>query len=192
MKGEPERAEKSRRRRRRGETEQDAHLVFSVWEVPLSPTPTAHTFSTEGSQPLQARAESSIQHPQLRTDLLLGDADGVLLDAVTIRSGAAGGLDAAHESLLTLLQAQADVLELREIRPGNCLVLVFCKLGTNHKSSSQPRSVPARSPPCWHCGAEVFAQVENKRIRSSRCNRAENGSSHRTPHQDPHPNGTEL
>lgn len=115
-------------------------------------------------KPAQAQATSSSRQLPPLTDLLLGNAEGVLLDAVTVCSGTAGGLDAAHESLLTLLQAQTDVLELGEIRPGNSLVLVFCTSQTKQKSGSQPRAVPSWSPGAI-CSTEVLgvsAQVENE------------------------------
>lgn len=120
------------------------------------PTPTATHSAPRGyshHRRTWRTASSSIQ-----TDLLLSDADGVLLDAVTIRSGAAGGLDAAHEPLLALLQAQADVLELGEVCPGNCLVLVFCKSG------QAKRAAQLRAP---HAGNVVLRSLLRWKTRES-------------------------
>lgn len=122
--------------------------------------------------------------PSSRPDLLLCDAEGVLLDGVTIRPGAARRLDAAHEPLLALLQAQADVLQLGQVRPGHGLILVLCKSETHRTAAQAPRAniCPLRSRARLRAGAGISAQMENALIKSSHSG---NEPGHREPRRSP-------
>lgn len=112
---------------------------------PASPSPTQRSHSyfwvcVHPTPPL----------PSSRPDLLLCDAEGVLLDGVPVCPGTARGLDAAHQPVLALLQPQADVLQLRQVRPGNGLILVLCRSESHTKEQLKHHwaiSVPNRT--CW-------------------------------------------
>lgn len=121
--------------------------------------------------------------PSSRPDLLLCDAEGVLLDGVTIRPGAARRLDAAHEPLLALLQAQADVLQLGQVRPGHGLILVLCKSETHRTAQALRANIcPPRSRARLRAGAGISAQMENALIKSSHSG---NEPGHREPRRSP-------